>query len=295
MDLSIAIVSWNTRELLDDCLRSVFENANDIELEVIVVDNASSDGSAEMVREKYPQVKVIENDENVGFAGANNQAYEVSSGRHFMILNPDTKVLSPLAPIVQFLDSNADVGAAGCKCVNPDMSIQRNWYDYYPSALWEMLPHRVRELGQSLIFRRDADSLFDTKWVGGQCMTVKREVLESVGGMDPDYFMYSEETDWCFRIRRAGWRVCHFPKIVILHYGGQSTKLAEVRMLVELQRSKYRFIARNLSVEKARMFKAAIWVKTLLQRAGLRLVGNAREGCARYAALTELQKSIGGW
>lgn len=281
--------------MLDDCLKSIFDSAQDIEFEVIVVDNASSDGSAELVRRKHPRVKLIENADNVGFARANNQAYEVSSGRHFMILNSDTKILTPLAPIVRFLDSNADVGAAGCKCVNPDMSVQRNWYDYYPSPLWEMLPHAIRELGQRLIFRRDADSLFDTKWVGGQCMTVRREVLESVGGMDPDYFMYSEETDWCFRIRKAGWRVCHFPEIVILHYGGQSTKLAEVRMLVELQKSKYRFIARNLSAEKARLFKITIWSKTLLQRVGLCLIGKARHGYARYAALTELQRSIGGW
>lgn len=295
MDLSIAIVSWNTQDLLDDCLKSVFDNARDIEFEVIVVDNGSSDGSVELMRRKYPQVKLIQNTDNVGFARANNQAYEVSSGRHFMILNSDTRVLSPLAPVVRFLDANVDVGAVGCKCVNPDMSVQRNWYDYYPSPLWEILPHSIRELVQQLAFRRDADALFDTKWVGGQCMTVKREVLHSVGCMDPGYFMYSEETDWCFRIRKAGWRVCHFPEIVILHYGGQSTRQVNARMTVELQRSKYRFIAKNLSVGQARLFKAGIWTKTLLQRAALRFVVKGTDGRARYTALTELQRSIGSW
>lgn len=293
MDLSIAIVSWNTKGLLEECLESIFNTTHDIDFEVIVVDNASSDGSIDMVHEKYPQVLLVESAENVGFARANNKAYEVSSGRHFMILNPDTKVLSDIGPIVRFLDDNESVGAAGCRCVNSDMSIQRNWFDYYPSFFWELIPYSARELAQKLLFQRSVDNQFDTKWVGGQCMTVRREVIESVGGMDPGYFMYSEETDWCFRIRKAGWRICHYPEIAILHYGGQSTKQMQSRMLIELYRSKFQFMGKNISAHKARAFVRGLMVKTWIQRSIMRLQGKvSNDG---YAALTELQKSIRSW
>ncbi len=293
MDLSIAIVSWNTKGLLEECLESIFNTTHDIDFEVIVVDNASSDGSIDMVHEKYPQVLLVESAENVGFARANNKAYEVSSGRHFMILNPDTKVLSDIGPIVRFLDDNDSVGVAGCRCVNSDMSIQRNWFDYYPSFFWELIPHSARELAQKLLFQRSVDNQFDTKWVGGQCMTVRREVIESVGGMDPGYFMYSEETDWCFRIRKAGWRICHYPEIAILHYGGQSTKQMQSRMLIELYRSKFQFMGKNISAHKARAFVRGLMVKTWIQRSIMRLQGKvSNDG---YAALTELQKSIRSW
>jgi len=293
MDLSIAIVSWNTKGLLEECLESIFNTTHDIDFEVIVVDNASSDGSIDMVHEKYPQVLLVESAENVGFARANNKAYEVSSGRHFMILNPDTKVLSDIGPIVRFLDDNESVGAAGCRCVNSDMSIQRNWFDYYPSFFWELIPYSARELAQKLLFQRSVDNQFDTKWVGGQCMTVRREVIESVGGMDPGYFMYSEETDWCFRIRKAGWRICHYPEIAILHYGGQSTKQMQSRMLIELYRSKFQFMGKNISAHKARAFVRGLMVKTWIQRSIMRLQRKvSNDG---YAALTELQKSIRSW
>lgn len=292
MDLSIAIVSWNTRDLLDGCLESIFETTHGIEFEVILVDNASSDGSAEMVRGKYPQVRLIENADNVGFAAANNQAFDVSSGRYFMILNPDTKVLTDLAPLVAFLDSDRALGAVGCKCVNPDLSIQRNWYDYYPCFLWEMAPHGARELAQRLIYRRNPDAQFDTKWVGGQCMTVSREVVEAVGGLDSGYFMYSEETDWCFRIRKAGWRVCHYPGVTVIHYGGQSTKQVSSRMVVELYRSKHRFVGANLSVSRARLFKTGLLARVLLQRLVARLRGGGEGREARVAQLDELIGSV---
>lgn len=292
MDLSIAIVSWNTRGLLDECLESVFQASGGIECEVIVVDNASTDGSAQMVRERYPRTTLIENPENVGFARANNQAFELSGGRHIMILNPDTKVLTDLAPLVAFMDSDRSLGAVGCKSVNPDLSIQRSWYDYYPCFLWELMSHNTRELAQRLVYHRNPDASFDTKWVGGQCMTVRREVLEGIGGMDSGYFMYTEETDWCFRILKAGWRVCYYPLVTILHYGGQSTKQASTRMLIELYRSKHRFVGANLSVFQARLFKAGLVARVILQRLALRRPGRDEIREARIAQLDELLESI---
>ncbi len=292
MDLSIAIVSWNTRDLLCECLDSIFSAADGIDFEVIVVDNASSDGSVDVVKNSYSQVRLIENSDNVGFAAANNQAYEVSAGRYFMILNPDTRVLSSIAPLVEFMDSDASIGAVGCRCVNPDLSIQRNWYDYYPCFLWEMAPHSVRESAQRFLYRRDSERRFDTKWVGGQCMTVRREVVEEAGCMDAGYFMYSEETDWCYRIRSAGRRICYFPGVTILHHGGQSTRQASTRMLIELYRSKHRFVRLHLSHIQAALFKAGLLARVLLQRLIARMRFRTTAGKARIAQLDELFMSV---
>jgi N-acetylglucosaminyl-diphospho-decaprenol L-rhamnosyltransferase len=292
MDLSVAIVNWNTRHLLDRCLKSVSETTDGIEFEVIVVDNASTDGSAAMVREKWPRVKLIENKENLGFARANNQAYEISSGRHFMMLNPDTVVMSNPAAVVSYLDTNGLVGAVGCKCLNPDGSIQQNWCDYYPGAALDFLPEKLRNPIVRALYRRAPDSTFETKWVGGQCMTVKRKCIDEVGVMDAGYFMYTEETDWCFRIRAEGWKVCHCPEMTIVHLGGQSTKQDDLRMLVELYRSKTRFIRRNKSALESSLFKMGLWLRTLAFVSALAVLPGRKSGAAKRARLLHLLRSI---
>ena len=295
MDLSISIVNWNTRELLDQCLKSIFDTTKGIDFEVIVVDNASSDDSMEMVHEKYPQVKSILNSENVGFATANNQAYEISSGKYFMLLNPDTIVLTDLSPVVDFLDSNNEVGVAGCKCINPDKSLQPNWYDYYPSFTWELLPEALRNIASKLIYKRNSDSAFATKWVGGQCMTLRRECMDKVGAMDQNFFMYSEETDLCFRIKKLGWKIMHFPGITIVHIGGQSTKSVRTKMLIELYRSKNRFIRKNFCRLHSSFFKAGLIARTHLLKAVTLVLASKNSRSAKVDQLNELLNAIRGF
>lgn len=292
MDLSISIVSWNTCDLLDQCLKSVYETTRYIDFEVIVVDNASSDDSLIMVKTKYSQVKLIQNNENVGFACANNQAYKVSSGRHFMLLNPDTIVITDLSPIVKFLDDNTEVGVASCKCLNPDKSIQPNWYDYYPSFIWELLPEVLRNLASKLIYNRNPSSNFATKWVGGQCMTVRRACMDSVDGMDQNFFMYSEETDLCFRIKNLGWKIMHFSGIIIVHIGGQSTKSVQTKMLIELYRSKSRFIRKNRSDLHSSLFRMGLIIRTFLLRTCISATGKRENRSARINQLNELLNAI---
>ena len=291
-DISISIVSWNTRDLLDQCLESVYNTTKGIEFEVIVVDNASSDDSAMMVTAKYPQVKLIQNNENVGFARANNQAYRISNGRHFMLLNPDTIAVTDLSPIVEFLDNNAEVGVASCKCLNPDKSIQPNWYDYYPSFIWELLPEALRNLASKLIFNRNPSSNFATKWVGGQCMTVRRACMDNVDGMDQDFFMYSEETDLCFRIKKLGKKIMHFSGITIVHIGGQSTKSVQSKMLIELYRSKSHFIRKNFSNLHSKLFKMGLMIRTCLLRTVVSATGDRMNRSARINQLNELLNAI---
>jgi hypothetical protein len=262
----------------------------DIDFELIVVDNASSDGSAEMVVEKYPDVRLIANNDNVGFARANNQAWDVSRGRHFMLLNSDTVVLSDLSGVVTYLDLHESTGVVGCRCLNTDRTIQQNWYDYYPCFMWEILPEIIRYWALHALYRRDPKTAFPTKWVGGQCMTVRRACVENVGKMDESYFMYSEETDWCFRIWQAGWEVHYAPVADVIHFGGQSTRQTSTKMLIELYKSKSRFIRKNLSASQCELFKKGLLTRTFTLRALQGVIGKSE----RQIQLTELLKAIPG-
>lgn len=288
MDLSISIVNWNTCRLLDQCIESIYNITHNIDYEVIVIDNASSDNSIEMLLSKYPGIRLIANDKNVGFAAANNQAYDMSCGRYFMLLNSDTIVLNDLSGVVKYLDAHEKTGVASCKCLNQDRSVQLNWYDYYPSFAWEMLPEIVRNWILRAVYHRNPDAAFSTKWVGGQCMTVRRACIEQIGAMDTDYFMYSEETDWCYRIKRACWEIHHCPDIEIIHFGGQSTKQIATKMLIELYGSKVRFIRKNLSVWQSELFVKGLLARTIMLRGFMSLLGR-RE---KEDQLTELLKAI---
>lgn len=250
MDLSISIVSWNTRDLLDQCLRSVCETTDGIEYEVIVVDNASADGSAEMVRERYPQAGLAANRENVGFVRANNQAFDVANGRHFLLLNPDTICLGDaLATLVRFLDSRPDAGAVGPLVLNEDRTLQHSWARF-PTLWGEVIGRLDRRLesgepGPETADETRALGAFEAQWIGGCCLMVRREAAEQIGLLDESLFMYSEETDWCLRLRRAGWGVWVEPRAEIVHFGAQSTKQIPAETARILRKSKAAFFAKH--------------------------------------------------
>jgi hypothetical protein len=243
MDLSISIVSWNTRDLLGQCLTSVYDTADGLELEVIVVDNASSDGSAEMVRSKYPDVKLIENSDNVGFARANNQAFEHSAGRCLLLLNPDTVCLPGAPPgLIRFLDENPKAGAVGPLVLNADKMLQYSWARF-PTLWSEAIGKLDRRIGPRGVWPGTADEVcalgpFPVDWIGGCCLMVKRGAVEQIGPMDESLFMYSEETDWCLRLRKAGWEVWVEPGAQIVHLAGQSSVQAPGETALRLRRSK---------------------------------------------------------
>ena len=250
MDLSISIVSWNTRDLLDQCLKSVYDNTNGIECEVIVVDNASSDGSAGMVRAKYPLAKLIANTGNVGFAEANNQAYAVSTGRSFLLLNPDTVVRgNVLKTLVEFLDNHDRAGAVGPLVVNDDGSLQYSWARF--PTLWSeamcKLDRRIEGLARPPTTTAETRSLepFMVDWVGGCCLMVKRRAMEQIGAMDESLFMYFEETDWCLRLHKAEWEVWVEPAAEIMHYGGRSSQQASESSQRQLVVSKARYFHKH--------------------------------------------------
>lgn len=247
LDVSVIIVNWNTREILCNCLRSVYEQTCDIIYEVIVVDNASADGSAEMIKQAFPQAILIENKENRGFAAANNQGIKIAKGRYVLLLNPDTIVLDgAIQKSVAYADGHQDIGVLGCQVWLNDKEIQQTCFSF-PSVYGLI----VQKMGLRRLFPRsrvfgwidygwwDRTSPMDVDVVSGMFMLARKSAIERVGLMDEDYFMYAEETDWCYRIKKTGWRCVFAPVASIIHLdgGNKSTDLVKVKMYVQMQKS----------------------------------------------------------
>ena len=239
-DLSVVIVNWNTKDRLRSCLDSVVKRLASLEHEVIVVDNASEDGSAEMVAETFPQVRLIRNQANVGFGTASNQAMRESRGRWLLLLNSDTVLVDDsVSDLFAALDRDrsnagdmADVGIAHCRLIYPDGRLQHTAYRF-PStrrALFEALglyklTSTARAADVLLAGYWDHAEERDVDWVAGAFMLLPRTVFEATGGFDERLFMYGEDLEWCYRVRDRGWRVRFFPRATIIHYDHQSADL----------------------------------------------------------------------
>jgi GT2 family glycosyltransferase len=247
-DLSIIIVSWNVADLLRACLRSIDENRGGLDVEVIVVDSASGDGSAAMVETEFPWVTLLACTENVGFPRGNNLGIERANGRYLLLLNPDTVVLDDALPkMVAFAQENPGIGVLGCQLLNSDGTVQssRRRFPTLTTAFFEstwlepIAPRRV--LARYTVQDRPDDEIQDVDWVMGACMLAPQEVVQRVGGLDEAYFMYSEELDWCRRIKDAGWRVVYFPEARVIHYVGQSSEQAVTARHINFQQAKLRY------------------------------------------------------
>ena len=225
IDLSVIIVSWNTATLLANCLRSIPNGARDLTYEVIVVDNASTDGSADLVADEFPDVKLIRNRENAGFARGNNLGLAASAGRYVLLLNSDTLVKpATLTRLVAFMDQYSETGAVCPRLILPTGEPQAFAFGSDPTigylikrGLYRLLLHRP-------IHDWQTDRIQAVDWVSGACLMVRREVIAQTGRLDENIFMYFEDADWCRRIRQAGWQVMFNPQIELVHLGGQSLK-----------------------------------------------------------------------
>lgn len=249
MDLSIIIVSWNTRDLLEQCLASVFASPPACAFEVWVVDNASTDGSNELVRRRFPQVRLVENTDNLGFAGGNNQAIRASAGRYVLLLNPDTEVKSgALETLVRFMEEQPQAGAAGSRLLNPDQTLQPSCYPLptLSRELWRLFHlDAVRPYGTYRMADWSLDSPRAVDVIQGACLILRRTALDQVGLLDEDYFMYSEEVDLCFRLQKAGWQLHYVPRAKVVHYGGQSTQQVAAEMFLRLYQGKLIFFRKH--------------------------------------------------
>jgi GT2 family glycosyltransferase len=248
LDLSIIIVSWNVRELLRCCLASVDAGRGALALEVIVVDAASHDGSAAMVAAEFPWVRLLARSDNVGFPRGNNLGMALANGRYLLLLNPDTEIVGDaLTTLVAYLDAQPQVGMVGPQLLNSDGSVQssRRRFPSLATAFFEstwLQPYAPPSLLADFYVQDVADGeTAVVDWLMGACMLTRRTLFEQVGGMDEAYFMYSEELDWCYRIKAAGWQVVYLPTAQVVHHAGKSSEQAVTARHVNFQRAKLRY------------------------------------------------------
>jgi GT2 family glycosyltransferase len=323
-DLSVCILSWNTRALLRRCLASIFHPDDpevqeaiaraglalaalrpaaavtqrgsstipagtssttalhdEAALEVIVVDNASADGSAEMVAAEFPEVRLHRSPTNLGFPGGNNAGYRLSRGRYFMLLNSDTVVLpGAFEELVTFAGARPRAGIVGPRVLNPDGTLQMSCrrFPTLGAGLFRNTP--LGKLFPNNRFTRDYlmtdwhhDEPRAVDWVSGCCLMARREMIEQIGLLDEAFFMYCEDVDWAYRAGQAGWEVLYDPRAMVIHEIGRSTDQAVNRMIVQFHRSMYRFFRKHYAATANPVYRAVV-VTGLVARAGLMLTRN---------------------
>jgi GT2 family glycosyltransferase len=267
-DVSVVIVSWNTADTLVDCLRSIVSDRTAPSCEIIVVDNASSDGSVDILRRDFRQVMVIANTDNKGFAAANNQGLRVAHGRHLVLLNPDTVVRpGALASLVAFMDAHADAGIAGPHLLNVDGSTQpsgrptptvstelRDIFGIHHLTRGERFWGRQRDLS----WPQTVDS------VSGACLLIRREAMDAIGLLDEGFFMYFEETDWCVRAWQQGWKVYYVPQAEVVHYTmGSTGRRVEPFLIRAYFNSRMHYFSKHYGIVSCGVLRATLLMTSL--------------------------------
>jgi GT2 family glycosyltransferase len=258
MNVSIVIVSFNVADLLNECLRSI-KRETSCEYEIFVVDNGSKDNSVPIVKAQHPDVQVIQNETNLGFARANNRGFRLARGRYIFMLNPDTLLSNgTIDKLLDFMDNNSDIGVCGPKVLNPDLTIQYTCH-HFPSIsitltkylqLQRFFP-RIRLFGRELMTYWKYDEIKEVDWITGCALLIRQKALEDVGYLDENYFMYSEECDLSYRMKKNNLKTVFFPGSTIIHYGGQSAFTQKKHSVHEstitnyLFESKYYFFKKN--------------------------------------------------
>jgi GT2 family glycosyltransferase len=291
MNLTIIVVTWNSEEFIRNCLDSIFLSLGNFSCEVIVVDNNSSDETAKIVEQLYPQVNMIQNKKNLGYAKANNQGIEEATGEYILLLNPDTQVLEDaLSLMCEFMEENQKIGALGPKLLNPDKSIQSSCREFptFFTLVWEFFG-LSRLFPKSKIFGRwrmgyfNFDKTREVDQPMGSCLMLRSETLDDVGIFDENFGMFFNDADLCFRIKKSGWKICFYPEAKVIHHKGASTKMAKAKMIWLSHLAFYKFFKKHKTglVNRLLLFIFLIplissaWVRILLFHLG-RLTGIAR-------------------
>lgn len=255
-DLSIIIVNYNVKEFILNLVNSIRKAAKNISSEIFIVDNASDDGSVELISENFPEVNLIQNKKNVGFGVANNQAMKLATGKYFLIINPDTIVREDtLSKMIRFMDENPQVGISGCKVLNPDGSLQLACRRSFPGP-WTSF---TKVMGLSNLFPKsklfarynltylDENQTYEVDAVSGSFMMMRKDVYDKIGGFDPQFFMYGEDLDLCFRTQKAGYKVYYYHETEIIHYKGESTKRSKLDETTVFYNAMHLFVKKHLA------------------------------------------------
>lgn len=256
MDLSIIIVNFNVKEFLQNLLHSIEKSSLNISKEIIVVDNASDDGSVEVIKEKFPSIRLIENKINYGFGKANNQGLEIAEGKYILFINPDCIVSEDtFKKMITFFESNSDCGLAGCKILNSDGTLQLACRRSFPGP-WTSFT-KVTGLSsifpKSKIFARynltylDENKTYEVDAVSGSFMMIRKEVYDKVGGFDERFFMYGEDLDLCYRVQKNNYKVFYFHNTQVIHYKGESTKRSNLDETKLFYDAMHLFVKKHLS------------------------------------------------
>lgn len=267
-ELSVTICSWNTADDLRACLQSLRDAKDEASFETIVLDNDSEDGSADMVASEFPEVTLIRSKQNLGFTGGHNMALQARRGKHAFLLNSDATVHpGALATLLAFHAENPDCGMLGPKILNPDGSLQLSCRRFpNPVAalfrntfIGKLFPNN-RFTREYLMTDWDHDEPREVDWVSGAAFFVAAELMEAIGTFDPEYFMYCEDVDWCFRAWKAGWKVKYVPGAVVTHAIGRSTDKAPNRMIGQFHRSMLRFYTKSVLPTMPRWVRPFAWL-----------------------------------
>ncbi|MCG8605439.1 glycosyltransferase family 2 protein, partial [bacterium] len=273
-ELSVIIVNYNVKDFLQQTLLSVKKSLRGSFGEIIVVDNASSDGSVRLIKRDFPEVRLLENYTNLGFAKASNQGLAAARGRYLALLNPDTVVREDtFSKMLEFYDANPETGMLGCKILNPDGTLQLACRRSFPTpwvaftklcGLSYLFP-KSKLFGKYNLTYLDENEACEVEAVSGSFMMIRREVLENVGYLDEAFFLYGEDLDWCYRIREKGWRVKYFPGTQIIHFKGESSKHAQFDYLKVFYRAMSLFVQKQFKAKYLflpyRVLLLAIWAR----------------------------------
>jgi N-acetylglucosaminyl-diphospho-decaprenol L-rhamnosyltransferase len=289
MDLSIVVVSYNTHALLERCLSAVSASARGLQHEIVVVDNASDDGSPDLVETAFPDAIVIRNADNRGFAAAVNQGVLASSGRYVLLLNSDATVDADTVPaLLGRLDQTPRAAAAGGMLLHPDGTFQGSYADF-PTLTSETLlaTGLSRWLLPPTFPSYPADSSQDLRtvdWVCGALVMLRRAALDDVGPFDEAFFMYAEEVDWCYRARQRGWSILYVPEARALHHVGASYGRAPVRRRKQIYRSKWLYFRKHRGWPQATAFLVAVQAASIIKLAGWAVASLGARGPQRDRA-----------
>lgn len=278
---SIIIVSHNSVRFLPKCLASIVSQQSSYPFEIILVDNASEDTSVLFVQQNYPQVNIIHNKDNKGFAYANNQGIRHSKGKYVLLLNPDTILLeSALERLVSYLDAANDVGAVGPKILNPDGTLQRTgvsfpslWNVFVEIFFLDILFPKSKLFGRHKKLYKNPNQLYDVDYLQGSCLMIRKSILDEIGLLDESFFMFFEETDICYRIKKSGKRVVYCPEASVIHFGRSGMGYYDKMSIVQYHQSLLKFIYKHFSVRYRVLFRCAVFVRSLVRAILLSFAG----------------------
>ncbi len=272
-DIAIIIVSWNCREFLSQCLDSIEKERPRCTIEVIVVDNASTDGTVDFLRKRASTLRLIENKDNRGFAAANNQGITASDSRYILLLNPDTLVIGgALDTLKDFMDATPSASAVGPTILDGDRHIQwagvrfpSNWNILVEALFLDRLFPHNRIFGRHKEMYSPSDAVREVDYVQGSCLMVRREIINTVGLLDESFFMYFEETDWCYRIKGTGGVVYVVGPAAIVHFGSVAPGHYDERRLVHYHRSLFLFYRKHYSIGRRVLLRPIIMLRCILK------------------------------